>query len=332
MFSHKSDFVAIGDIVIDAFIRLKDAHIITNEHGHKEIAMDYGVKIPFEFAEIVPAVGNSANAAVSAARLGLSSSLIAHVGADKNGEECIAHLKKDKVGTHYISSHKHLTTNYHYVLWYKDDRTILIKHEVFPYALPSHLEEPTWMYLSSLGDTSTEFHHEIARYLKEHPNVKLVFQPGTFQIKLGKDVLKEIYARTNIFFCNVEEAQQILNTESRHLPTLLHEMKKLGPELPVITDGPDGSYTLMNDKAIYLEAYPDPKPPYERTGAGDAFASTFAVAIAKGKSEEDALKWASINSMSVCQCIGAQKGLLSEGGLLDWLARAPKDWGIKYLE
>jgi sugar/nucleoside kinase (ribokinase family) len=262
----------------------------------------------------------------------MNSSLVAHVGMDKNGEDCVDHLKKDNVGVEYIERHKHLTTNYHYVLWFQDDRTILIKHEVYPYKLPKDMAEPKWLYLSSLGDTSVDFHHEIAKYLKDHPNVKLVFQPGTFQIKLGTDVLRDIYNRTDIFFCNVEEAQQILNTESKHLPTLLHEIKRFGMKLPVITDGPAGAYTLMDDKAIFLETYPDPKPPYERTGAGDAFASTFAAAIAKGKTIPDALKWASINSMSVCQYTGAQKGLLSEAGLLDYLARAPKDWNIKYLE
>lgn len=332
MFSHKSDFVAIGDIVIDAFIRLKEASVIVDEHGKKKLVMDYGTKLPFEFAEIVYAVGNSANAAVSSARLGVNTALIAHVGMDKNGDECIEHLKKDNVYTHYVERHKHLITNYHYALWYEDDRTILIKHEKYPYKLPDKFEEPKWMYLSSLGDNSVDFHHEIAKYLIEHPDVQLVFQPGTFQIKLGVETLKEIYNRTNIFFCNVEEAQLILNTESRHIPTLLHDMKKLGPKMPVITDGPKGAFTLIDEKAVYLDIYPDPKPPYERTGCGDAFASTFAIAISKGKSVEDALKWASINSMSVSQFVGAQKGLLGEEGILKFLSEAPKDWGIKFLE
>ena len=52
------------------------------------------------------------------------------------------------------------------------------------------------------------YHLEIAEYLKSHPNTKLAFQPGTFQMKLGTEVLGDIYARTEIFFCNVEEAQK----------------------------------------------------------------------------------------------------------------------------
>ena len=40
------DFVALGDIVIDSFIRLKEGHI-NDKH---ELCMPYGTKIPFEFA------------------------------------------------------------------------------------------------------------------------------------------------------------------------------------------------------------------------------------------------------------------------------------------
>jgi ribokinase len=102
----------------------------------------------------------------------------------------------------------------------------------------------------------------------------------------------------------------------------------------VITDGPHGSYTYIKDESgeeyvAGLDIYPDIVPPVERTGAGDAFASTFSSAIALGKSVETALKWGSINSMSVCQKVGAQAGLLSQNEIEHYMLTAPKDWGIK---
>ena len=72
-----------------------------------------------------------------------------------------------------------------------------------------------------------------------------------------------------------------------------------------------------------MPLYPDPAPPYERTGAGDAYASTLVAALAKGHDLESALQWAPINSMSVVQKTGAQQGLLTEDGLEDWLKKAP---------
>jgi sugar/nucleoside kinase (ribokinase family) len=74
-----------------------------------------------------------------------------------------------------------------------------------------------------------------------------------------------------------------------------------------------------------MPIYPDPKPPYDRTGAGDSFASTFTAAIMKGADLEGALLWAPINSMSVVQKVGAQAGLLSEHEINHYIRTAP-DW------
>ena len=69
------DFIAIGDTVIDAFIKISAGHIQETAHG-REICLPYGMKVPFDEVYILPAVGNSANASVSAARLGLTSALL----------------------------------------------------------------------------------------------------------------------------------------------------------------------------------------------------------------------------------------------------------------
>jgi sugar/nucleoside kinase (ribokinase family) len=87
-------------------------------------------------------------------------------------------------------------------------------------------------------------------------------------------------------------------------------MHALGPKIVLITDGPDGAYASDGSQMLKVPMYPDPKA-YDRTGAGDATTSTFVVALALGKSLADALLWGPINSMSVVQEIGAQKGLLT---------------------
>lgn len=72
--------------------------------------------------------------------------------------------------------------------------------------------------------------------------------------------------------------------------------------------------------------YPDPADPVDRTGAGDAFASTFTAAIALGFTPAEALAWGPINSMSVVQYIGAQKGLLSRAQLEEFLKNRPAEY------
>lgn len=334
--SQQYDFVAIGDLVVDAFIELSKEHADVSQDmdtGRKTLLMNFGEKLPYDDVTVVNAVGNSPNAAVSAHRLGLNAALVSSVGHDRYGTDCLTALREEGVHTDYIKVHEGKLTNYHYVLRYGPERTILIKHEKFPYALPDFEVPPRYIYFSSIGEHGLPHHFEIAKYAKEHPETKLVFQPGTFQIKLGADKLKEVYEVAEIFFCNKEEAQLILGTTEQHIPTLLRDFKKLGPKLPVITDGPEGAFVVdENDQAWHMPMYPDPADPVDRTGAGDAFASTFTSAIAMGLTPAEALAWGPINSMSVVQYIGAQKGLLTKDQLLEYLKNAPADYKARLID
>ena len=333
MFSKPIDVLAIGDIVTDAFIKLKEAHVNCNVNNVGcEICMKFGDKVPFESVTELRAVGNSPNASVSASRLGLRSSLLASVGNDRDGQECLAELKRNGVGVKHVQVYPGFKTNYHYVLWYDVDRTILVNHTEFPYSFPRLPKAPRWIYLSSLASNSFEYHLEILAYLKQNPEVKLCFQPGTFQMKLGTAKLAELYKRADVFVCNVEESQRILGLEEKgftnitDIKNLLSGIAALGPKIVLITDGPKGAYMLEGGISYFMPIYPDPKPPVERTGCGDAFASTFISALCLGKTSLEALVWAPINPMWVVQFVGAQKGLMSQGELEGWLAKAPTNY------
>jgi ribokinase len=323
------DFVAIGDIVTDAFIKLKEAHVNCDINKENcQICMRFGDKIPYQEVFVLPAVGNSPNAAVAAARLGLNSALVTNLGADSEGQAAQQALTDNKVATEFVTVHHHIKTNYHYVLWYEDERTILVKHEEYPYAWPN-IAAPKWLYLSSLGGNSLEYHDAITNYLEQNPSVKLAFQPGTFQMKAGAERLQKLYQHTEIFFCNKEEAKRILaiteNTEIE-IKELLNKIRTLGPKIAVITDGPKGAYASDGTQTWFMPPYPDLKPPYERTGAGDAFSSTVTAALALGKTLPEALTWGPINSMSVVQKVGAQEGLLDRASLEKYLAEAPASY------
>ena len=325
----KIDFLAIGDIVIDAFIKIKDAHVHCKLDTEAcELCLSFGDKIPYESLNVIPAVGNSPNAAVAAARLGLNVALVTNIGNDKNGKDCLSSLKKDGVITKYVAEEKNKITNYHFVLWYDVDRTILIKHTDFTYKFPK-LKNISWVYLSSLAESSLPYHQEILEFLKNNPETKLAFQPGTFQIKFGTENLKEIYKRTEIFFCNLDEAQRILKIENEDPLVLSKGIAGIGPKIVVISDGPNGAYLYLNGELWHSPIYPDIAPPFERTGAGDAFSSTFTAALALGKSPLEAFSWGPINSMSVVQKIGAQAGLLSREKLEGYLKNAPADYKVK---
>ena len=320
------DFVAIGDITTDAFIKLKDAEELMN-HGTRELCVRFGDKVPYEEMIEVRAVGNAANAAVAAKYIGLSSALIARIGDDQNGKNCLETLREKGVADEYVETQTEYPTNYHYVLWFGAERTILVKQAAFKYSLPAFETPPKYLYLTSLGESAKEFHHEVAAYCAAHPETKLVFQPGTFQIKLGAEELKDIYAVTEIFFCNKEEAQTILKSAETDIKKLMEGLRALGPKIVVVTDGPAGSNILdAGGSAWHVPMYPDPAPPVSRTGAGDATASTTVAFIELGMNAGEALMRGVINAASVVQGVGAQTKLMTKDGIEEWYAKRPTDF------
>lgn len=328
------DFLAVGDVVTEPFIRLKDARVTCNiDNESCTISMRWGDKIPYESAVLARAVGNSANAAVSAARLGLSTALVSDIGSDDIGKGNIQQLKKEKVATKYIRTHKGMVSNYHYVLSYESERTILVKHEEYPYRWPRISKAPRYLYLSSLAANSLAYHKEIEVYLAQHPEVFLTLQPGTFQMKLGVTDLKGLYERANLLVLNKEEAERILGLpeDGQDMKELLTKTLAFGPKAVIITDGRNGAYAYDGKDMVMVPMYPDSRQPFERTGAGDAFASTVTAAMALGKSFHEALLWGPINSMAVVQEIGAQAGLLSRKEIENFIAKAPESYRISPL-
>lgn len=327
------DVLSVGDVVTDAFIKLFDdeAKVIKGDKEFDWLAMPFGSKLPFDYTNVVAGVGNAANAAVSFARLGLKSGFVTNVGADAQGLEIISTLGKSKVDPRFIRINPGKRSNYHYVLWYKEERTILINHEEYDYFWPplKRSEIPRWIYFSSISKNALEFHDDLADWLEENPGVHLAFQPGTFQLLAGAKRLKRIYERSSILMLNREEAVRVGGGDYDDINDLFDKLHALGPQVVVITDGPKGAYASDGMRRLFMPPYPDPAPPFERTGAGDAFSSTFVAAAAKGLSLEEALRWAPISSMSVVQKVGAQEGLLTEKQLQTYLHKAPKDYKPK---
>ncbi|MBP7767270.1 carbohydrate kinase family protein [Candidatus Saccharibacteria bacterium] len=322
------DVLAIGDVVIDAFIKLLDdrAHAYENDNG-KWLAMPFGSKIPFDSAEVIKGVGNAANAAVAFARLGVHSGLISNVGSDSYGRDIIDALEQQRVDTRFVRVNQGKISNYHYVLWYKEERTILIKHEEYNYQWPRFTDRdiPKWIYFSSISKNALDSYHDmVVDWLNDNPGVKLAFQPGTFQLEAGVERLKSLYQRTEVLVLNREEAVMVTGRSYDDVHELINGLHEIGPKVVIITDGPAGAYASDGQNRFKMPPYPDAAAPFERTGAGDAFASTLVAALIKGNTLEGALQWAPINSMSVVQQTGAQKGLLTEEQLEEYLVKAPE--------
>lgn len=320
--------LAIGDIFTDAFIKLREdkARIDTDPDGSKRLSMEFGSKPPYERVDIVQAVGPSPNAAVAFARLGLRVDLRAFLGNDMPGKDSLDYLQKEGVNTRLVSVQDGIKSNYYYVLRYGADRTILVKNEEYDYSWKEPEETPDWIYLSLISESAWQLHEDLLAYLEKRPEVKFAFQPGTFHFEWGKEKLAAIYRRAYITVMNREEAALVAGKTTESIRELAASLHALGPEVVIITDGPAGSYASFGGKVLKMPNFPDIAPPLDRTGAGDAFASTIVAALALGEPMETALRWAPVNSMSVVQKIGAQAGLLKRAEIEEYLKTAPPDY------
>ncbi len=324
----KYDLVCVGDTVIDAFIQLHEASVHCDlNHDRCQLCMSFADKIPYESLIVVPAVGNASNVAVGASRLGLETAMLTSIGKDHYGEEILNVYRNEGVATELVKVNAHLPTNYHFVLTFKAERTILIKHQDYQYTDPKAIDKRTdWIYFSSIGEHTLPFHHRIEDYLRRHPDVRMGFNPGTFQLRFGVDRLRALYKRTYALFVNREEAALMLRTKKLDIPFLFEGLHKLGPKVICITDGPKGAYASDGNSRYFMPPYPDPKPPISRTGAGDAFSTGFLCALIYGLPVHEALRWAPIESMHVVQFFGAQTGLLTKPKLLQFLKKAPRHY------
>jgi len=239
--------------------------------------------------------------------LGVKTAIYTHVGDDLFGREILDNFQKEKVDTSLIRVDKKQPTNVNIIISWEGERTILSKHQPREYEVPK-VHAP-WVYFSSLAPNHGYFHEPFFNYVKENRS-KVVFNPGSYQIKEGLKAYAKLLKITEVLVLNREEAGQLLGVDhalknERELVKRLHE---LGPRVVVVTDGPAGAYASDGDKFHFQKA--TKKQAKERTGAGDAFSTGLTAALVLGGDVATALKWGTLNAESVTQEIGAQAGLL----------------------
>jgi 2-dehydro-3-deoxygluconokinase len=166
--------------------------------------------------------------------------------------------------------------------------------------------------------------------MHKNPSVKLAFNPGSRQLRVGIDILRPIMEASYVIYVNRKEAEMLTGTDdsSGKDKELLKALSALGPKISIITDGSNGSYVYDSEKEKYYKCGILPVSAHERTGAGDSFGVGCISALVKGKSFEEALIWGTVNSASVIGYVGSQRGLLKEDELPVWLERA-KSSGVE---
>ena len=307
------DLISIGDSVVDTYIPLEEA-TQTEVNGVEMLAVRAGSKVPVGISQSMVG-GNAANNAVGAARLNLKTAIYTNVGNkddDQYDDRIKEKLKKEGVDIRYVVESPDLASNHNVILSYKGQRTILIHHQEWQFQLPD-LEQTKWIYLTSMAPSyvKTNVIDQLVNYI-ERNRAKLVYQPGTFQLRQGKQKNARLLSLAQLVVMNKEEATEFLGYQAGEeidIKRLLTELVNLGSHSVIITDGANGSYGVSHDQYWHLSTFPTEL--VEVTGAGDAYATGVTASLIYGNDLAEAMRWGAANSASVVQQFGAQAGLLN---------------------
>jgi ribokinase len=314
------DLISFGDATIDMFLTISEANVHCNLKSERcELCLSYADKIPVDAVERIDGAGNASNNAVGATRLGLHTAIVSTVGNDGTGEGIVRHWQDAGVATNFVTIDHARGTNYSTVINFKGERTILVYHEPRDYRFPEALPAATWAYYTSLAAGSEVLHAPLLAWVRQH-GVKLLFQPGTFQLKMGKEAIAPLIGASEITIMNKEEAERIVG-EGNDMGALLAGLRALGAKTAVITDGPKGSCVDDGTQRLSLGIYD--VPAVERTGCGDAYATGLMAALSQGLPMSEAMRWGTVNSASVLGHVGPQKGLLTRAQMDEWLQKYP---------
>lgn len=313
---HMVKICALGAASQDVFVSGKGIHAQldprTNEYM-EEFSQDFklGAKITVDTVRFATG-GGATNAAVTFARQQIESSFIGKLGNDIAAHGVLEELDKEHVNTEKVIYHESLGTQYSTVLLADNgERTILVYRGAANSHTPKDYQQVDfdnfdWIYVSSFAGAMDAL--DVIFDRAKEANVKIAFNPGEAELN-EPDKLKGLLESVDVLLMNKEEAAKVVEGESseelaRHA---LHYVPTV-----VVSDGPNGVVATDGKTVISAGMYED-VPVIDRTGAGDAFGSGFLAHYSQGHSLKDSIIFASANSTSVVQKVGAKEGILHHG-------------------
>jgi len=317
-----NQILVIGDVSFDVFLTPRASDTLCRKQAQENyICFTYGDKIPVDSVSYYPG-GNAANVAIGLKRLGVDASLLTTFGDDNLSQLVQKHLVDESIDTSLSIVDNHVPCNYATVISYKGERTIFTYHAPKSYTFPTTITEFPIIYLTSMGEGFETFYESTVEWIKQHPTVKLCFNPGSVQLHCDKSIIQTIFSVASYVFINRKEAEYFTNINNSRgkEQELMNVLRSYGVATIVITDGNDGSY-IYTESSLY-KASCFPTTVVEKTGAGDAFNAGFLAATVKGLPITDTISLAAGNAASVIQSVGAQERLLYEKDIDSFLQQA----------
>ncbi len=306
--------LSIGAATQDVFLsNSPEFRLISMAENQDVVEFQLGSKIDIQNIEISSG-GGATNAAITFARQGLISSFMGVVGEDSSGEQILRMLDEESIDTSRVEFSKRFNTDYSTIILAPNgERTILTYRGASEHIYAENFElkygEFDWIYVSNLAgrfDALLKIFKEATK-----KGAKIAWNPGKKELQ-EPEKIRTMLQDVEILIVNKEEASLIF--EGISAEELVRNACSF-VEVAILTDGANGVWASSDGKIIRAGMYED-VPSLDRTGAGDAFGSGFVSQWAQGANIKESILFASANSTSVIQYMGAKKGILYKNAKL----------------
>ncbi|MET1160540.1 MAG: carbohydrate kinase family protein [Thermoprotei archaeon] len=231
--------------------------------------------------------GSAANVAIDVARLGGRSAIIAKIGLDGFGRLIVDELMRERVDVSGIKVSLG-GTGFTIVMIDRNGSITMYGYKGASEELSERdidsdlISRAKYLHIASLRpDTSLYAAREASKY-----GVTVSWDPGRRLSEKGIDYFKELLSYTSIVLVNRIEARNLTGIDNYR--DAAHEIARYGPRIVVVKMGSKGVYVLAGKEEYELPAFPVDRV-VDTTGAGDAFAAGFLLALSRGYSYEKAI-------------------------------------------
>lgn len=304
----KSRIACIGSATQDIFVKTSEFQFRRSK-TRKGIDLCLKLGKKFDIEEIHFDFGGGAlNTSMGFKKMGFDTHTVISLGNDSIAKKIELLLKMEKINLLGVESKQE--TGFSVIFRKpKGDRTIMTYRGANNdwderKVQWDKLKKMNWIYLSSFG-TNAKFLEKIAFFCKKN-KIKLVFNPGASQRKMGLVKLKNVVKNCFAIILNKEE--MIEWTKRKNELDAMRELNEMGTKIVVLTDGRKGSIGFNGKKFFKQKAFDVERK--DVTGAGDSFSVGFVSAMDKRKPVKCALRIGTANACSVITKIGAHNGLL----------------------
>ncbi len=351
--------LTIGGAMVDTIVTIASDKIEQIKMRNAEssfLLLEEGQKTEAE--QIASSGGGGAlNSAVTAARLGHATSIIAKIGRDEKADIILSLLRAEGVDVSWLAADEDEPTGASVIISSHDRNAAVFTHRGANTRLhgedlpPEAFAGRHLVYVANLSNESADCYPLVVERAKT-AGALLAVNPGVRQLTARFDDFWQSLEHIDILCVNRGEAQAlmprllqafgdggaplIVNNDDPVPPLakrglrnggyemtlvkFLGALIELGVGVVVLTDGANGAFIARGRELYYREA--QHVVAAATTGAGDAFSATFACYLADTSDAARALSAASINAASVVKFIDTQTGLLARSALERELERS----------